>query len=252
MPFESGRRLCVLLEAGEARYAIEASSVQEVFTPKSGRAPAGLELQDLCELLGGARQQDPAAGLVLDVSPTLAISVGRVVEIADVARAPFHQLPASLSPRLAAFIRGAIEHGQKVYLELVPELLAQRPPLPAAPARPVLTLEELPAKALVIESGGQRFGIPLPWVSQVIPKSPGACRLPTASDALEVQVHGQALWPVFSTAALIGGAPVDEPLRVLTELAGQNVALTAHAALGVQGPFKEGELLFLDLQRMFS
>lgn len=266
MTFETGRRLCVLLEAGGTRYAIEASSVLEVFAPKAGRAPQGLELQDLSSMLGAPRVAEPGAGVVLDVSPTLALGVDRVVEIADVARSPFHQLPPSVGDRLSLVVRGAIEHGGRLYLELAPELLAQRPAaLPAAPARTLLMLEELPPRALVVESGGQRFGIPLPWVSQVVALDAGACRVPPGGAAVAIQVHGQALWPVFSTPALIGGPAQFEPLLVLTELAGQNVALTARGALGVHGPFEPADTpgehrpkgggpsaLFLDLQRMFS
>jgi hypothetical protein len=266
VPFETGRRLCVLLEAGEARYAIEASSVVEVFTPKEGRAPQGLELTDLSAMLDGTPEPAPGAGVVLDVSPTLALGIKRVVEIADVARSPFHQLPAWVGSRLSLFVRGAVEHAGKLYLELSPELFGQRSgPLPPPPARPILMLEELPPRALLVESGGQRFGIPLPWVSQVVPREPGACALPGRGAAVAIQVHGQALWPIFSTPALIGGAPTPEPLLVLTELAGQNVALTARAALGVHGPFEAADspgehrpqgggpsALFLDLQRMFS
>lgn len=255
----------MLLEAGEARYAIEASSVLEVFTPKDGRAPHGIELSDLSALLEGTPDAAPGAGVVLDVSPTLALGVKRVVEIADVARSPFHQLPAWVGGRLSLFVRGAVEHAGRLYLELAPELLVQRSLAPPPSARPILMLEELPARALLIESGGQRFGIPLPWVSQVAALEPGACALPGRGAAVAIQLHGQALWPVFSTPALIGGPPAPEPLLVLTELAGQNVALTARAALGVHGPFEASDTpgehrplgggpaaLFLDLQRMFS
>lgn len=260
----------MLLEAGEARYAIEASSVLEVFTPKDGRAPQGIELSDLSALLDGAPDDAPGAGVVLDVSPTLALGIKRVVEIADVARSPFHQLPAfgrtTLGSRLSLFVRGAVEHAGKLYLELSPELLAQRTaPLPPPRSLPILMLDELPARALLVESGGQRFGIPLPWVSQVAAWDAGACALPGRGAAVALQVHGHALWPVFSTPALIGGPAIPEPLVVLTELAGQNVALTAKAALGVHGPFEPADTpgehrpqgggpaaLFLDLQRMFS
>jgi hypothetical protein len=213
-----------------------------------------MELSDLSRLLGGPAQTEPTAGLVLDVSPTLAVGIGRVLEIADVARSPFHQLPGPIAAGLSLFVRGAVEHQGQLFLELIPEMLAQRPPaLPARPPRPVIPLEELPPRALVIESGGHRFGIPLPWVSQVVPRSPGACAMPGMVDVLELFSHGQVVWPVFSTPSLIGGEACDEPLRVLTELAGQTVAFTASSALGVKGPFEDGDsVLFLDLQRMFS
>ena len=80
-----------------------------------------------------------------------------------------------------------------------------------------------------------------------------------------LHAHAQALWPIYSAPALIGAKAAPEELLVLTELAGQNVALAAQRVLGVHGNFQpaavRGEFqapglpapaLFLDLQHMFS
>jgi hypothetical protein len=76
-PFESGRRLCLLVEAGETRYAIEATSVMEVALPGSdGTSLRGmLEVKDLSTLLGGSPETAMGMVVVLDVSPTLAVRV---------------------------------------------------------------------------------------------------------------------------------------------------------------------------------
>ncbi|HLL55634.1 MAG TPA: defective in fruiting DifE, partial [Myxococcaceae bacterium] len=75
--FESGRRLCLLFEAANGRFAVEATSVTEVAPPDAnGVSIRGyLELTDLSLLLGGEAETRPGTGVVLDVSPTLAVRV---------------------------------------------------------------------------------------------------------------------------------------------------------------------------------
>lgn len=110
--FESGRRLCLLFEAGGVRYAIEATSVVEVAPPDmDGDSIRGfLGLRDLSQLLGGPPQARPGMAVVLDVSPTLAVRVTRVIEVADVARDTLFRLPQGLSEGLSVVARGAIAH----------------------------------------------------------------------------------------------------------------------------------------------
>ena len=268
-PFESGRRLCLLVEAGETRYALEATSVMEVALPGSdGTSLRGmLEVKDLSVLLGGAPEKGQGMVVVLDVSPTLAVRVRTVVEVADVAHAPFFLLPAGLGEALVPLSRGAVLHKERLYLELIAESLpqrgVQRSPLALRPAH---LMESPPERALVFESQGRLFGLPLGLVSQVVTRGEAFSRLPVQRGAVAgVFPHAQVLWPIFSVPAMLGGSAEVEAFFVLTEMAGQNVGLCATRVLGVlprfepteeKGEFRAnglpGPVLFLDLQHMFS
>lgn len=267
--FESGRRLCLLFEAGSGRFAVEATSVMEVSPPdESGQTIRGLtELQDLSVLLGGAAEERPGVGVVLDTSPTFAVRVKRVLEVADVARSPLFMLPPNLGEALALVVRGAIFHGERLFLELSADALPRKPhALGAATARPIYPADHVPDRALVFESQGRLFGVPLGFVSQVVTTTDAFCPLPSPMGAVAgLLPHAQVLWPVYSAPGLMGGQARREELVVLTELAGQNVGLAAQRVLGVMQGFTSGaargELecrglsapaLFLDLQRMFS
>lgn len=266
-PFESGRRLCLLVEAGETRYALEATSVMEVAV--AGANLRGMwEVKDLAVLLGGLPEQVPGMVVVLDVSPTLAVRVRSVVEVADVARAPFFLLPPGLGDGLALLSRGALLHNDRLYLELNAEALPHRPGprLPAPPPRPVFLAEVAPERALVFESQGQLFGIALMLVSQVVTRDASFSVLPVQGGPVAgIFPHAQVLWPVCSAPALLGVPALPEAFIVMTELAGQNVGLCATRVLGVvqrfeatdvrgefSAPGVPGPVLFLDLQRMFS
>ncbi|MBN9686023.1 chemotaxis protein CheW [Corallococcus sp. NCSPR001] len=270
VPFESGRRLCLLVEAGETRYAVEATSVIEVAMPGArGASLRGvLEVKDLAALLGGLPEDVPGMVVVLDVSPTLAVRVRAVVEVADVARDPFFLLPPGLADSLAPLSRGAVLHKDRLYLELIVEALPHRAGPRAAPPepRPVHWADEPPERALVLESQGVLFGVPLACVSQVVPRGEAFSVLPVQSGPVAgVYPHAQALWPICSIPALLGAPARVEELFVLTELAGRNVGLAATRVLGVLQKFKPAELpgtfrapglpdpvMLLDLQRMFS
>lgn len=241
----------------------------EVATPDAnGQSIRGVtELQDLSLLLGGPPEQRPGTGVVLDVSPTLAVRVKQILEVADVAREPFFGLPPGLGQALALRVRGAILRGGKLYLELMVEALPHKPakaPLP--PARPVYPMETPPDRALIFESQGRLFGIPLAFVSQVVATSEAFSPLPGPGGPVAgLFPHAKILWPVFSAPGLLGGPAKAEELMVLTELAGQNVGLAASRVLGVHRGFSAttttgeftaealpGPALFLDLQHMFS
>lgn len=269
-PFESGRRLCLLVEAGETRYAIEATSVMEVALPGSdGTSLRGmLEVKDLSTLLGGGPEQATGMVVVLDVSPTLAVRVSSVVEVADVARAPFFLLPAGLGDTLAPLSRGAVLHKERLYLELIAESLPQRigPRGPPSAARAVRFMDNAPERALVFESQGRLFGLPLALVSQVVTRGEAFSKLPVQSGPVAGMFpHAQILWPIYSAPALLGAPAQVETFFVLTELAGQNVGWCATQVLGVRQRFQAGDgpgeftapgvpspVLFLDLQHMFS
>ncbi|MBI3184088.1 MAG: chemotaxis protein CheW [Myxococcales bacterium] len=274
--FETGRRLCLLFEAGGVPYAVEATSVLEVTPPDAGmnRVRGALALNDLSLLMGGQPEVRPGMAVVLDVSPTLAARVTRVFGVMDVARDPHFRLPTGVGDALAALVSGAILTLGRLFLELSADALPARlqsltagsaPPL-SSPPRPVYLLDEPPERALVFCSQGKLFGIPLAFVSQVVGAQQAFCPMPCQGGPVAgLLPHSQALWPVYSALGLLGGAAAREELCVLTELAGQNVGLCASRVAGVcQGlrpaqsrgefsaPGLEGPSLFLDLQRMFS
>ncbi|MGQ0503973.1 MAG: chemotaxis protein CheW [Myxococcaceae bacterium] len=266
--FESGRRLCLLFEAGGVRCAIEATSVVEVASPDpDGNSIRGfLELRDLSKLFGGAPEVRPGMAVVLDVSPTLALRVTRIVEVADVARSPFFMLPPGLSEALALWVRGAILHNSRLYLELFADALPARKGGVNVGALPLYLVEQAPERALVFESQGKLYGVALPFVSQVIAAADSFCALPSSSGPVAgLFPYAQSLWPIYSTPGMLGAAPLKEQLFILAELAGHNVGLTASAVLGVHQRFSPSDVrgefvspslrqpaLFLDLQRMFS
>src|SRR5262245_3741928 len=177
-----------------------------------------MELQDLSSLLGGPPEVRPGMAVVLDVSPTLALRVARVVEVADVARAPFFLLPPGLGETLTLLTRGALLHQGHLYFELHPEALQQVPGPACAPARPVYLLESPPERALVFRSQGRVYGVPLPLVSQVTLTGEGFSPLPVAEGpVVGLFPYGQVLWPICSVGALLGERPLREPYSVLTE-----------------------------------
>jgi len=268
-PFESGRRLCLLFEAQNGRFAVEATSVMEVASPGADGASirGHLELVDLSKLLGGGPEPPPGIGVVLDVSPTLAVRVARIVEVADVARSPFFLLPPGLGEALPVLVRGAILHGGHLYLELAAEALPHRAALrPPSLGRSIYVVDQAPDRALVFESQQRLYGIPLPLVSQVVGTSEAFSPLPaTTGPVAGLFPHAQVLWPIYSAAGLLGEEARCEGLFILSELAGQNVGLCASRILGVHQAFEPAETrgefrakglpsaaLFLDLQRMFS
>jgi chemotaxis signal transduction protein len=270
--FDTGRRLCLLFSAGGVRYGIDATVVSEVATPDpEGRSIRGfLELQDLSILLRGEPEVRPGMAVVLDVSPTLALRVREILNIADVAQDPVLRLPEGVDPELRAMVRGAIVHEQRIYLELVADALPTRSAPEAIPNLwPVHFIEDLSGQALVFESEGRLYGLPLPFVSHVIVATDAFCPLPGRSGPVAGLIpHMQALWPVYSPGRLLAGrgTPGDaerEAFFVLAEVAGRNVGLCASKVLGVHQGFNfvsAGEfslagmqpIVFLDLQRMFS
>lgn len=259
----------MLVEAGPVRYAIEATAVVEVAPPDSdGESIRGfLELKDLSQLLGGGPEVRPGLAVVLDVSPTLAVRIKRVVEVADVARAHHFKLPAGLGDTASLLVRGCLLHQEQLYIELIAEALPHTfGSTLAAPQKPLYVSEETPDRALIVESMGQLFGIPLPLVSQVTNRGESYCPLPAQQGPVAgLLPQNQVLWPVYTFPGLLGGRAEAAPFIVLTELAGQNVGLSAERVLGVHQGFRAAETggsfvakgmpgpaLFLDLQRMFS
>ena len=184
--FESGRRLCLLFEAGPCRYAVEATAVTEVAPPDpDGRTLRGsLELKDLSALLGGADEERPGMAVVLDVSPTLALRVRKIHEVTDVARDRHFGLPPALGEALAFVIRGCVLHEGRLFLELKPEATPHQPVRrPPGPLRPVFLMDKPPDRALVFESQGIQWGT----ARISIVASTGSPRTPRRSSVLRAR-----------------------------------------------------------------
>jgi chemotaxis signal transduction protein len=256
MAFEKGQRLSLLVEAGAARYAIDATRVLEVAPPdlKGGETLHGHHhLKDLCALLGGPPEVRPGTAVVLDTSPTLAVRVKRVFEVVDAADKPVHPLPRKLVRRLEPAVRGVLEVNKSLYFELdvdaaargleawPPELLEGA--LPTAPE---------PDRALVFESQGRRLAVPLSSVSQVVKAGETLCALPHGGPLLGLVLHQAHLWPIISVPGMAGGAAAIEPLAVLVEVAGEGVGLMASKAFGVAARGGLQGAAVIDLARLFS
>lgn len=267
--FEGGRRLCLLAEAGGARYALEATGLIEVaqVPPDATTLRGQLPLEPLVGLLGGAGGEAGTVAVVLDVSPTLTLRLDRALGVVDVGRAPFFLLPPWLGAGLVGMIRGALVHEGALHLELSPEGLRAPPGPPRAPELPVRYLSAPPERALLFRSGGTLHGLSLAWVGQVVRQQPELyCPLPVQEGpVLGLYAHAQALWPVCSVGRLRGEAGPMEAHLIFAEPAGQGVAICAEAVLGVVeglvpddapgsfiAPGMAEPALFLDLPRMFS
>jgi chemotaxis signal transduction protein len=254
--FEKGQRLSLLVEAGAARYAIDATHVLEVSPPDaSGESLHGhLHLKDLSALLGGPPEQRPGTAVVLDTSPTLAVRVKRVFEVSDVAEKPRHPLPRRLVRRLEPAVRGVLEVNGMLFFELEVEtaargLEADPPELLEGGHLPVATE---PERALVFESQKQRLAVPLSSVSQVVKAGSSLCALPHEGPLKGLVLHQQHLWPAFSVPGMTGGHSEIEPLVVLVEVEGEGLGLLASRAFGVSARGELQGAQVLDLPRLFS
>ncbi len=267
MPLGSGR-LCVFFEAGPARYCVEATSVLEI-----GAAPAegdtlrgGRTLCDLSQLLGGDPEQRPGFALVFDVSPTLAVRIKRIIEVADAAHAPFFLLPPGLGDSFGLMIRGAVLRTDQLYLELAAETLSPQQLDPRVIPQGQLYFSDAAAeRVLVFETKGRLCGIPLASVSQIV-GTEGFCPLPFKNGpVVGLLPHAQSLWPIYSIAGMAGEQAALEQLIILADVAGRNLGVCASRAVGVRTKFQAtstpGEFIssevdapvsLVDLDRMFS
>ncbi len=236
---DGGRRLALLFEAGPARYALEASRVLEVTPPDPEPDRATVRgvfpLEDLSVLMGGAPERRPGLAVLLDSSPTLAVRVREGAEVADVGGAPHFQLTRDLAQRIGTVVRGALQHQGRLYLELRAEALGQTCMLPAPPPRIVTWLEGAPGPALLFESGGTLFAVPLAHVLQISPVLAAFCPFPVPGGVVAgLLAHAGTLWPVYALPAFLGRALVTESHVVLLELAGIQAALCASRVLGIE------------------
>lgn len=268
VPVGSGR-LCVFFEAGPARYCVEATSVLEIGTaPPDADTLHGVHvLRDLSQLFGGDPEQRPGLALLFDVSPTLAVRIKRVIDVADVAHAPFFLLPSGLGDSLTLMLRGAVLRADQLYLELAAEMLSPQHLDPRALPQGRLCLSKESAdKVLVFETEGRLYGIPMGFVSQIVPQGEGFCRLPfRQAPVVGLLPHAQSLWPIYSIAGMAGEQAVTEKFIILAEIAGRNLGICAARAVGVRANFEatstpgefvsrdvEGPVCLLDLEGMFS
>jgi chemotaxis signal transduction protein len=250
---ELGRRLCLLIEAGPARFAVPATSVLEVAVPDANGATlrGHHPLVDLSALLGGGPEVRPGTAVLLDTSPTLALRVAKVRGLHDVAECPWLHVPRRVAPTLEPFVRGLVDIKGELFLELDVEALAAGP-RSAAQLKVVDPFGPPLAQALVFETGGRLVGLPLTSVAQVVGLSVKFCPLVAPSAAVGIILHQQQAWPVFSLPGLLGEPFVPEPMVVLTDIGGDGVGFTAGRALGVlEGARLEG-VATLELKRMFS
>lgn len=241
---DGGRRLALLLEAGPARYALEASRVLEVTPPDPDRATVRgvFPLEDLSVLMGGAPERPPGLAVLLDTSPTIAVRVREGAVVADVAGAPHFQLTRDLAQRIGTVVRGALQHQGRLYLELRAEALGQAHLLPPPPPRIVTWLEGPLGPALLFESAEALFAVPLAHVLQVSPVLAAFCPFPVPGGVIAgLLAHAQALWPVYSLPAFLGGQLVAESHVVLLELAGIQVAVCASRVLGIEPALVAGD-----------
>jgi len=268
VPVGSGR-LCVFFEAGPARYCVEATSVLEIGTaPPDADTLHGVHtLRDLSQLFGGDPEQRPGFALLFDVSPKLAVRIKRVIDVADVAHAPFFLLPSGLGDSLALMLRGAVLRADQLYLELAAEMLSPQHLDPRALPQGRLCLSKESAdKVLVFETEGRLYGIPMGFVSQIVPQGEGFCRLPfRQAPVVGLLPHAQSLWPIYSIAGMAGEQAVTEKFIILAEIAGRNLGICAARAVGVRANFEatstpgefvsrdvEEPVCLLDLEGMFS
>jgi len=236
---DGGRRLALLFEAGPAHYALEASRVLEVTPPDAEAERATVRgvfpLEDLSVLMGGAPERRPGLAVLLDTSPTMAVRVREGAAVADVGGAPHFQLTQDLAQRIGTLVRGALQHEGKLYLELRAEALGQTCMLPPPPSRIVTWLEAPQGPALLFESGGTLFGVPLQHVLQISPVLAAFCPFPVPGGVIAgLLAHAGSLWPVYALPAFLGEPLEIESNVVLLELAGMQVALCASRVQGIE------------------
>src|SRR5262249_30979156 len=153
----------------------------------------------------------------------------RIIDVSDVAHAPFFLLPPGLGESLALIMRGAILLGGHLYIELAAEMLSGQPfDRRIVPQRHLHLCYEAPERALVLEVSGRLFGIPLPFVSQIVPMGDEFWSLPFSSGPVAgLFPHAQILWPIYSVSGLLGGVPSRERLIILADVAGHHLGIAA-------------------------
>ena len=242
------RRLAVFFSAGATRYALDAVRVLEI-------ARAGLDgalqvsqhvpVKDLSSILGGEEEPEVGAGVVLDVSPTVAMRVKQIEGVFDCGPMPRWKVHGRLIRLLAPAIIGAIEHEGRLVFELDAEGSTRGLPRQQKPIERHLRVD---TSGLVFTVQGERLALPLSSVVQVIEATHAFNRAPNAGSFLGAAVHRGQLCPVFT----VGPLGLVQPYVVLFEVAGELLGLSASQVEGVRtGPALAGATI-LDVGRMFS
>ncbi len=174
--------------------------------------------------------------LVTESSPPLALRVGLIHGIVDLARAEVFQLPArTLLPQPAPF-QGAIVVNGEVALELAVGSLGWAPMEPASDRHgPPPELDSGAQRELHFCRAGRTLAVPLSLLVQVL-ESPRICPVPlTPPSHRGVLYHGRAIHPVFDVAALYGDtSPAAEARTVLLlDAAGTPLGVLADRVVGV-------------------
>src|SRR5262249_1519291 len=140
----------------------------------------------------------------------------------------------------ALMIRGAVLRADRLYLELAAEMLSPQHLDPRVLPQGRICLSTAGAeKGLGFERDGRLDGIPLGFVSQIVPHGDGFCRLPfNEAPVVGLLPHDQSLWPIYSIAGMAGEPAAPEKFIVLAEVAGRSVGISAGRALGVRAHFE--------------
>lgn len=242
------RRLCVFFEAGQTRYAVEATSVVEVARTHDAddeTLRGHLAIRDLSVLLGGDPEVRPGTVVLLDSTPTVAARTARVEGVFDAS--PHLALP--LPNRLLHLVSPVVRQGLVSEAGLAFELDAAEIPrgLPRQARKLELVTTTTKAPCLVFESGSLWLALPLADVSQVASRGPMFNPAPGVGSFVGVVMHQQRLVPAFS---LTGTSA--EALLVVVELESGPVAISASRAHGVRQADALGEAQVIDALATFS
>ncbi|MBE2253612.1 MAG: defective in fruiting DifE [Myxococcus sp.] len=243
----SERRLCVFLEAGLTRYAIEATSIVEVARATQDDETLGghLAIRDLSMLLGGDPEERPGTVVVLDSSPTVAARTRRVEGVFDTAS----HLVLPLPNRLVHLVAPVVKQGLVSEAGLTFELDAAEVPrgLPRQGKRVELATTTAPGPFLRFDSGPLALALPLTDVSFVASKGPMFNAAPGVGSFVGVLMHEQRLVPAFSVTGNEA-----EALLIVIELASGPVALSASRAHGVKSLEALGDAQIVDAVATFG
>lgn len=242
------RRLCVFFSAGATRYALDAVRVLEVARVNDEGAlqlSRHLPVRDLSSLLGGDTEARVAAGLVMDVSPTLALRVKQVDGVFDCTGLKRWPVQGRLVPLLAPALAGALEYEGRLVFELDADGAARGLP---RQLKPLERHHRTDTTGLVFTVQGERLALPLHHVVQVIEANACFNRAPNAGSFLGVAVHRAQLCPVFT----VGPLGLVQPFIVLFEVGGDLLGLSASQVEGVRSGSSLVGASVLDVGRMFS
>lgn len=244
----AARRLCVFFGAGPTRYAIDAVRVKEVTRANESGALVladGLGSQDLSALLGGDTESEVRAAVVMATTPPFGLKVKRVDGVFDVGACQRWPVQGRLIPLISPAVGAALEFEGRLVFELEPDGVARGLP---RQLKPLVRLLRTAEQALVFTVQGERLGVPLHHVVQVIEAGAHFNRAPNAGSFLGVALHRSEVCPVFT----VGPLGLVQPFVVLFEVNGDLLGLSASQVEGVRSTTSLEGVGVLDVGRMFS